>query len=120
MLRGTRAQGGQLPLALAHCSGAETDFVPVRQVLGWAGGGAGGNRKRGLHFARVRLTCRDVFLGWSSRAVMSALSMRGRLLTGLSPAEMGIAGVSGAWWVVLRQEPAVWPSAQGAGKTQRL
>ena len=39
---------------------------------------------------------------------------------GLSPAEMGIAGVSGAWWVVLRQEPAVWPSAQGAGRIQRL
>lgn len=34
---GHPGQGGPLPPALAHCSGAD-DFAPVRQLLGQAGG----------------------------------------------------------------------------------
>lgn len=36
----------------------------------------------GLHFARMRLTRGNVFLGRSSRAVLSVVSMWGRVLTG--------------------------------------
>lgn len=37
--------------------------------------GAGGNREVGLHFNGMRLTCRNMLLGWGSRAVLSAVSV---------------------------------------------
>lgn len=79
----------------------------------------------GLHFARMRLTRGNVFLGWSSREICfnPLVSMWKKVqawnccLLGAGMARVlqaweGRAGGAG--------EPAVWPVAQRGGRTQRL